>query len=194
MPQRLPEQPAALEEYSSSVVTPNEAVPSGKRPKVRHGTVAIIVDDMGSSIQEAQALLAIGVPVTFSIIPGLSKGREVAEAAHRKGGEVMLHIPMEPRGYKEKPFEKNGLLLSQSDDEIGKRMQGYLHAVPFVVGANNHMGSRFTEDRPKMANSAQGAERERLVFHRQQDDAGLGGGPAGAGNGHSCRVAQCISR
>ena len=150
MPQRPAEQPATLEDYSSSVETSHGAAPAVKRPKVTHGTVAIIIDDMGSSMQEAQALLAIGVPVTFSIIPGLSKGREVAEAAHRRGTEVMVHIPMEPQGYKEKPFEKNGLLLSQSDDEIGKRVQGYLNAVPFAVGANNHMGSRFTEDRPKM--------------------------------------------
>ena len=151
MPQHPAQQPATLEDYSSGVVTPHEAVPSVKRSKVTHGTVAIIIDDMGSSIQEAQALLAIGVPVTFSIIPGLSKGREVAEAAHRSGTEVMVHIPMEPRGYKEKPFEKNGLLLSQSDEEIRQKVQGYLNAVPFAVGANNHMGSRFTEDRPKMA-------------------------------------------
>ena len=101
-------------------------------------------------MHEADALLAIDVPLTFSIIPGFIRDKEVAEAAHRKGREVMLHIPMEPKGYQQKPFEKNGLLVALSDEEIEKRMEGYLGAVPHVIGANNHMGSRFTEDRSKM--------------------------------------------
>jgi len=150
LPPRPTEQPVALEDYSSAVLSHPEAVPPKKPLTIRHGTVAVIVDDMGNSMHEADALLAIGVPITFSIIPGFAKGKEVAEAAHRKGGEVMLHIPMEPKGYQQKPFEKNGLLLALSNEEIDKRMAGYLGVVPYVVGANNHMGSRFTEDRPKM--------------------------------------------
>ena len=150
LPPRPTEQPVALEDYSSAVLSHPEAVPPKKPLTIRHGTVAVIVDDMGNSMHEADALLAIDVPITFSIIPGFAKGKEVAEAAHRKGGEVMLHIPMEPKGYQQKPFEKNGLLLALSNEEIDKRMAGYLGVVPYVVGANNHMGSRFTEDRPKM--------------------------------------------
>ena len=113
--------------------------------------MAIIVDDMGSSIHEAEALVGIGVPITFAIIPGLGKVRGVAETARRSGTEVMLHIPMEPKEYQQKPFEKNGLLLAMSDQEIGKRLNGFTGMVPYAVGANNHMGSRFTEDRAKMA-------------------------------------------
>jgi polysaccharide deacetylase 2 family uncharacterized protein YibQ len=37
-----------------------------------------------------------------------------------------------------------------SDNEIQKRLAGYINAVPYAVGVNNHMGSRFTEDRAKM--------------------------------------------
>ena len=150
MPQRPVGQPAVLEDYSAAVTSRSEATPPRKPKKVGKGTVAIIVDDMGSSLHEAETLLAMDVPLTFSIIPGLAKGRAVAEAAHRKGCEVMVHIPMEPKEYLQKPFEKNGLLLAQSDDEIQKRVEGFLGSIPHAVGANNHMGSRFTEDRRKM--------------------------------------------
>jgi polysaccharide deacetylase 2 family uncharacterized protein YibQ len=148
MPPRPESLPAGQKKYSSAV-TP---VPkSAKRIKqVGPGTVAIIVDDMGSSMEEARALLKINLPVTFSIIPGLPKAKAVAEAAHGRGREVMLHVPMEPKGYENKPFEKNGLLLAQSDDEIVRRLDGYFRSVPYADGANNHMGSRFTEDRAKM--------------------------------------------
>ena len=114
------------------------------------GSLAIIIDDMGAGIQEARDLLAIGLPVTFSVIPGLPKDRAVADLAHQRGGRVMIHMPMEPQGYPERRLEKNGLLLSQSEAEIAERLRTYFQLVPHAVGANNHMGSRFTEDGEKM--------------------------------------------
>jgi len=147
LPARVSGYPEGQGAYSSAKGPPPEEkrVPVGGK-----GAIAIIVDDMGNSRLEAEQLLKIGVPLTFSIIPGLAHVREVADAAHRKGGEVMVHIPMEPKGVETKPFEKNGLLLSMSDEELTRRMHGYLDAVPYAAGANNHMGSRFTEDGGKM--------------------------------------------
>jgi polysaccharide deacetylase 2 family uncharacterized protein YibQ len=150
MPYRTTSPTAVLEGYSAPVAVAPEARPVGKKRATGPGAVAIIVDDMGSSIREIKELLAIDLPITISIIPGLARGKEVAALAHREGREVMLHIPMEPKGYESKPFEKNGLLLAMSDAEIERRLGVYLQSVPFVVGANNHMGSRFTEDNPKM--------------------------------------------
>ena len=124
-----------------------------KRPRKRPlgpGTVAIIIDDMGSSVSEAKELMAIKLPLTFSIIPGLAHGRGVAETAHTGGYQVMIHIPMEPKGYPKQRMEKYGLLLSQSDEEIHNRLQSFLKDVPYAKGANNHMGSHFTEEREKM--------------------------------------------
>ena len=127
--------------------------PPAKHPRKRAigpGTVAIIVDDMGSSVSEVNELMAIKLPLTFSIIPGLSHVRGVAEAAHARGYQLMIHIPMEPKGYPQQRMEKYGLLLSQSDEEIQKRLEGFLREIPNAQGANNHMGSRFTEDSAKM--------------------------------------------
>jgi len=147
LPSRSAEYPGATANYSSAMARP----PIGKRIlKGGTGTIAIIVDDMGSSRREVEQLLEIGVPLTFSLIPGLAHVRDVAEAVHRKGEEVMVHIPMEPKGVENKPFEKNGLLLAMSDEELTRRLHGYLATVPYADGANNHMGSRFTEDRGKM--------------------------------------------
>jgi polysaccharide deacetylase 2 family uncharacterized protein YibQ len=113
--------------------------------------MAIIVDDMGSSLKEAHELLSIDVPITFSIIPGLPKVKGVAEAAKASGRPVMIHIPMEPQGYPKQRLETNGLLVSYSADELASRTEDLLDAVPDAVGANNHMGSRFTEIEEKMS-------------------------------------------
>ena len=149
LPSRILESPPVLKNHTSAAL-PRQNIPQ-KQADYRLGTIAIIIDDMGSSMREADTLLAMNTPLTISIIPGLNKSKAVAEEVHRKGGEVMIHIPMEPKDYKEKPFEKSGLLLSMSDNDIRERMKGYLDGVPNAVGANNHMGSRFTEDRSKMA-------------------------------------------
>ena len=164
MPSRATEFQGVMEDYSSTVLTVPGTLPAIKRKKTGHGAVAIIVDDMGNSKHEADLLLEIDVPMTFSIIPGLTNAREVAEAAHRKGREVMVHIPMEPKGVKKKPFEKNGLLLDMSDEEILMRLHGYIDAVPYAVGANNHMGSRFTEDRAKMRTVLNVLKEKRMFF------------------------------
>lgn len=94
--------------------------------------------------------MAINVPLTFSIIPGLPKSVQVDRLATERGYQVMMHIPMEPKGYPQQRLEENGLLLSQPDEEITGRMSGYFRQVPHAAGANNHMGSRFTEDESKM--------------------------------------------
>jgi polysaccharide deacetylase 2 family uncharacterized protein YibQ len=148
MPAR-PGEPTIVQQPYTTAIKP---LPP-KHPRKREagpGSVAIIVDDMGSSLQEVNELMAIKLPLTFSIIPGLAKGKEVAQAAHANGYLVMIHIPMEPQGYPQQHMEKNGLLLSQSDAEIQRRLSSFMQGVPFAAGANNHMGSRFTEDKAKM--------------------------------------------
>jgi polysaccharide deacetylase 2 family uncharacterized protein YibQ len=105
---------------------------------------------MGSSVRQVESLMEINVPLTFAVIPGLDKSREVAMAARRKSFEVMIHLPMEPRDYPARRLEKNGLLVAESNEEIGRQVSEYLREVPFADGANNHMGSRFTENAEKM--------------------------------------------
>jgi len=119
-------------------------------PAVLKGSMAVIVDDMGTSVREADQLVAINLPITFAIIPGLANSRKVAAYAKTKGKGVMIHIPMEPQGYPEQRLEKNGLLVSQGTEEITARVRGFINDVPDAVGANNHMGSRFTENEDKM--------------------------------------------
>lgn len=114
------------------------------------GRVAIIIDDMGSSMREVDAFLSIGLPLTFAVIPSLGRAKAVAEAAHGAGAEVMLHMPMEPEGYPKQRLESIGLLVGMENTEIAERVNGYFKSVPFATGANNHMGSRFTQQADKM--------------------------------------------
>jgi polysaccharide deacetylase 2 family uncharacterized protein YibQ len=150
--QKVPPRPELpVQGKVSTAARPVAAPPVAARPRAAgHGNVAIIIDDMGSSMKELQELLAIHEPVTFSVIPSLAHARDVAEAAHRAHAEVMVHMPMEPEGYPQQRMEKIGLLVTMGDAEINERVNGYFRSVPHAVGANNHMGSRFTQSAEKM--------------------------------------------
>jgi uncharacterized protein len=114
------------------------------------GKLAIIIDDMGTSVQEARSLTTIGVPLTFSIIPGLRNYREVASFAASSGMETMIHIPMQSKGWPERRLEANGLLVAMANAEIREHLDDFCRNIPRAVGANNHMGSEFTEHEDKM--------------------------------------------
>lgn len=148
---KVPKKPVTKMPDHKQYSSPGIAVPVVRPPKVTGtGVVALIIDDMGANVSEVRELMKIGVPLTFSVIPGLHQYREVATIAHNGGYEVMVHIPMEPQDYPQRRLENNGLLLSYSDKEIEARVRGFMNVIPYAVGANNHMGSRFTEDRGKM--------------------------------------------
>ena len=105
---------------------------------------------MGSSLSEASSLAAIKVPLTFAIIPGLRVDKEVATYAASHNIETMIHIPMQPKGWPAQRLETNGLLVTMNTDELQERVSGFIHHFPGAVGANNHMGSEFTEQDDKM--------------------------------------------
>jgi len=101
-------------------------------------------------MQEARSLAGIGVPLTFSIIPGLRSYREVSAFAASNGIETMIHVPMQSQGWPERRLESNGLLVSMDDAAVSERVKEFMRNLPKAVGANNHMGSEFTEHEDKM--------------------------------------------
>lgn len=126
--------------------------------------LAIIIDDMGNSLPEARSLAAIKVPLTFAIIPGLRVDKEVAAYAATNKIETMIHIPMQSKGWPARRLEANGLLVAMAADELQERMTGFVQQFPGAVGANNHMGSEFTEQEEKMTVVLQALKKKNLFF------------------------------
>ncbi len=69
--------------------------------------------------------------------------------ARRAGHEILLHVPMETVG-DDTDTGPNALLTGLPPEELARRMAWNLERVDGYVGVNNHMGSRFTADRPGM--------------------------------------------
>lgn len=117
---------------------------------VLHPKVAIVIDDIGGEDKISQELLRWDLPITFAILPFTPFSKMLAGEAHRQGKEVILHLPMEPRGYPQiRPGE--GVLLKEMDEaRLLRQLSKDIEAVPYITGVSNHMGSRLMEDSEKM--------------------------------------------
>jgi uncharacterized protein len=115
-----------------------------------HPKIAIVIDDLGNKDKVSQELLRWDLPITFAILPFTPFSRRLAGEAHRQGKEVILHLPMEPRGYPQiRPGE--GVLLQEMDERrLLRQLSKDIEAVPYITGVSNHMGSRLMEDPEKM--------------------------------------------
>lgn len=112
--------------------------------------LAVVVDDLGENAQDLEMLMDIAEPLTLSFLPFAPRTKELAQRAKRRGFEVLLHIPMEPKGYPLENPGKGALLCSMGEETITAHILRALSQLPFASGANNHMGSQFTEDPERM--------------------------------------------
>ncbi len=109
--------------------------------------IAIIVDDMGMSLNAAKELASLDADLTFSVMPRRPHSRDVAEYLHGKDKEVLLHLPMQGNG---KDPGAGALYRSMSREKILAVLKDDLESVPHIVGVNNHMGSVITADQAIM--------------------------------------------
>ena len=138
----------------------------GQEPLLREQgpLVAIIVDDLGADLAMMQDFLDLQLNLTAAVLPNVPHARAVAVLAHADGREVLLHIPMEPRDYPAVDPGEKALMVDLTSEEVQSRLRSYLQTVPWVVGANNHMGSRFTESREGMKEVLQILKDQGLFF------------------------------
>jgi polysaccharide deacetylase 2 family uncharacterized protein YibQ len=141
------------------VVQEPEKVPPSKRPRV-----AIIIDDVGHDRQIAEKFLDLDGVLTFAVLPKAAFTRTIIEAAHSRGFEIMLHLPMEPNEYP-KADPGPGALFSQMDpDRLVVQLNENIEAIPYIKGVNNHMGSRLTALEAQMRQIFTVLKKRRLYF------------------------------
>ena len=124
-----------------------ERTPLKKEPKNK---VAIIIDDMGYSLEAIREICSLKAPLTVSVLPYSPLAQETAWIAYQSGLEVMLHLPLESINNTENN-DMEGLIHSRmSREEIERMVDSNLEQVPYIKGVNNHMGSKITANRPLM--------------------------------------------
>ena len=137
----------------------HEVPPSAQTGGAR---LAIIIDDLGNDRAAAEAIFALQCPITISVLPNHPRSIEIAQEAHRRGYQIMLHLPMESIGNER--TEAQELRPGMSAGEVSALVDNLLQAVPDVAGVNNHQGSQSTADAALM-DELMPVLRERNLFY-----------------------------
>jgi len=124
--------------------------------------IALIIDDVGYNFSRDVTVTDFGVPVTISILPDYNSSKRIAEIAHKKGLEVMLHLSME--SISGANMGSIGLSKHMATAERSDMLQLALSQVPHAVGVNNHMGSLLTADVESMVWLMSELQKKNLYF------------------------------
>jgi len=104
--------------------------------------VSIIIDDIGYRNSDIAALTLPG-EITFAVLPHTPHGKKLAQQAHRRNLDVMLHIPMEAENGKF--LGPGGLTTKMNEQAFRLTLNKAFSEIPFAIGINNHMGSKLTK-------------------------------------------------
>ena len=106
--------------------------------------LALIVDDCGQWIATERGFVALGIPLTLSVLPDVPYTNVIATEASDAGKGVMLHLPMETlSGLNPGPGK---VTTEMSDAQIVAQVRSDLADVPLARGVNNHEGSKASAD------------------------------------------------
>ncbi|HJV89882.1 MAG TPA: divergent polysaccharide deacetylase family protein [Holophagaceae bacterium] len=125
--------------------------------------LCIVIDDLGYAPPElVRRLCSLPVPLSVAVLPYQEFTKESAHIAHDLGKEVLLHLPME--GLATKDPGPDALLANLDEAELRRRAKKALGEIPHALGTNNHMGSKLTADRQRIAWVLQEVKARKFFF------------------------------
>ena len=124
--------------------------------------LALIIDDVGLAAAPTRAAIALPAEVTLSFLPYGVSAPSLAAEARRAGHEIMLHMPMEPIG-RGNPGPQ-ALFVGMPRATLGLRTKKALGRFDGLVGVNNHMGSRLTQNEQAVLGFLKPVAERGLIF------------------------------
>jgi uncharacterized protein len=104
--------------------------------------LVIILDDIGYSLEAGMRAVNLPGEVTLAVLPYTPHGRQLAEAGHAAGKEIMLHTPMSNLGGMD--LGPLALTLDLDEPTMSARLRSAIADIPHIKGINNHTGSELT--------------------------------------------------
>ena len=154
LPEPPPQAPAAAWRVREDVPV---APPSGPQ-------LVIVIDDIGYNLRRLRDFMALEIPLTYAILPHLPYSQASAQLVAQAGGDVLIHLPMQPLSYPRQNPGPQALLLDLPSGELEARMSTYLEELPQAIGASNHMGSAFTADHMALERVLATLQQRQLFF------------------------------
>lgn len=122
----------------------------------------LVIDDMGNGLDLGQRALALPGKINYAFLPHSPNGRALAESAHRRGKEVLLHLPMST--IDQRNSGPGSLRAIMDRQQFLATLADNLADIPHVRGVNNHMGSLLTQLRQPMDWLMHALKQQQLYF------------------------------
>lgn len=124
--------------------------------------IAIVIDDMGVSVSRTKDISGLKYPISASFLTYAGNLKDQIANSVASGQEIMAHLPMEPQVMQN--FTPTMLTTKMTDNEILSILEKMLDTIPEAAAVNNHMGSKFTEDKHRMAVVMKELARRKIIF------------------------------
>lgn len=145
------------------VISRPKRIPRLPEPAVKiKPRIAIVIDDWGYNLKNLNIVDQIHYPLTASVLPNLAYSSRVCGQLHKRGLQIILHLPMQPH----EPYrlEKNTITTNMDEQTIKNIFARDLANIVFAKGVSNHMGSKATEDPRVMGIIFKEIKQRRLYF------------------------------
>ncbi|GAA5315808.1 MAG: divergent polysaccharide deacetylase family protein [Candidatus Pelagadaptatus aseana] len=110
--------------------------------------IAIIIDDLGYSLTYGMQAVQYPGPLTLAVLPFGPNSQKLAKTGYERGKEIMLHAPMSTLA--PQPLDKGALTSDMDHTTFIQTLRDSIHAIPYISGINNHMGSALTQNQQSM--------------------------------------------
>jgi polysaccharide deacetylase 2 family uncharacterized protein YibQ len=132
-------------------------------PPVKKPQVALIIDDLGCNKKNVEELISLPMVVNGAFLPHNKYIDEISEKIIQKGGDVLLHLPMQPL---DKPYNPGyGAIYEwMNEEEIRNIFSKDIKSVKLATGVNNHMGSKITQNEKIMRIILEEVKKRNLFF------------------------------
>ena len=104
---------------------------------------------MGHNLARGKRAIKLPAPLAYSVLPHTNYSQQLANLAHDKGKQVMLHLPMS--NVQECPPGPGALTALLKKPEFLKVLIAAINDIPNMSGINNHMGSSLTQEPVQMS-------------------------------------------
>jgi len=133
--------------------------------------IAIVVSNLGLSVQATEAAIDLPGAVTLSFSPYAPNLKDWIAQARNAGHEVMVGLPMEPRDF---PRSDAGLLSLMTGVEPAQNilnLQRVMSEGSGYIGLVNYQGSGFTANRAALEPVMEDLSKRGLVYFDTLDNA-----------------------
>jgi polysaccharide deacetylase 2 family uncharacterized protein YibQ len=131
-------------------------------PQANSAQLVIIIDDIGNNYAHGNAIVELAGPLTLAFLPHTPYAKKLANKAHLRNKEIILHAPME--NTLKVPLGPGALTEELTETELKHTLKKAIESIPHIQGINNHMGSALTQNTQAMRWVMETLQDEKLYF------------------------------